>query len=571
MIHPVVVKALADIIAPLVYLIFRASLDSGILPLDWKHGIIRPLSKGGDQSIPSNYRPICLTSLFVKALERVVRKSLDNHLFGHRLLPPEQHGFAPRKSCITNLLLAREDWCEAWDRKTPVHVVTVDFSKAFDRVHHSTLLNKLHDLGIRGKVYRWIQSYLTDRTWCVDVNGKLSDPVRSSSGVPQGAVLGPRLFTIYVHDLPHAFSSQCLLFADDLKIWRRIVSPADTSLLQSDLHSLEAWAATNHLPINPSKSQALVIDRCPSDPLYSLSQHPIPFVSSTRDLGLIIQSDLKTSHHTHKARSSGLRMLWMLRRSFTSWSANLFRRLHTSFIRPVMEYGAPVFFPCTRLEESQLESVQHLGTRMIRELRHHSYEDRCRHLDLFTLEFRRSRADLLFLFRLVVKEEYPELQHLVQRTHSTATRGHAFKLLIPQSDSLPSVYRLSRRAIPLWNALPSDVVTSPSIAVFKQRLDDHFKSGPQRISTLRPGPLRNSPFGDRLTPFWYYPFILSYPPSPRFNDYLYMMGLIWALRPSVFNKLKLKLIAWTTTFFCESAMQQDWMISWVSSWSNVLE
>ena len=243
----------------------------------------------------------------------------------------------------------------------------------------------------------------------------------------------------------------------------------------------------------------MVLDRDHYDPGYSISGCPISRVSTTRDLGVIIQDELKTFHHTTKARSSGLKTLWMLRRSFSSWSSDMFRKLHTSIIRPAMEYGAPAYHPCTRKEVAALEYVQRLGSRMVPELRHLSYPDRCRSLNLFTLEYRRTRADLLFLYRLVVQNAYPDLRHLVQLVGPGVTRGHPFKLQIHRSDALPHIFRLSRRAIPLWNYLPSAVVSSPSFDQFKVRLDTYLCS----LNTedlLRPGHLYFSPFGLRLTP-----------------------------------------------------------------------
>ena len=474
--HPAVLKRIAHHIAPAVYSLFRTSLDQGALPSDWKQGTIRPIFKSGDPALPANYRPICLTSVLVKTLEKIIRSHLDRHLIANGLLPSNQHGFVPGKSCVTNLLLAREAWARAWDHHTPVHALSIDFSKAFDRVNHATLLLKLNHLHISGKVVNWIAAYLHHRTWRVRVGCDFSRPVVASTGVPQGAVLGPRLFTIYVHDVAHQLQSSSLLFADDLKIWRCISSPYDQLVLQQDLDRLSGWALRNDLPVNPQKSSLLAIGAVAPAPSlhYWLAGSPVTPSHSVKDLGVIVSSDLSTTAHTEKARKSALRVLWLLKRSLASWSATLFRTAYTTLIRPVMEYGAPAFFPLSKGETLRLEYVQRLGTRLIPSFRQLEFPDRYKRLNLFSLEYRRVRADLILLFRVIVRQDYPDLQHLVPRSPTPHTRGHQYKLEVQRSDNVAHDVRWSRRHISTWNCLPPSVVSAPSVAAFKSSLDAHL-------------------------------------------------------------------------------------------------
>ena len=474
--HPIILKYLADILAPAVFSLFRQSLDQGYLPSDWKHGIIRPIHKSGNPSLPSNYRPICLTSILVKTLEKLIRAHLDRHLSAHNLLPPNQHGFVPGKSCITNLLLARETWAGAWDRHTSVHAISVDFSQAFDRVNHQTLLRKIHSLHINGKVFTWIAAYLRDRTWQVRVGSDISHPVTATSGVPQGAVLGPRLFTIYVSDIARNIQSPTLLFADDLKIWREITSPMDQLLLQNDLHRLMHWALCNDLPINPQKSTFLNMTpwATPSTPYYWLGCSAITPSATVKDLGVFIASNFSTTSHTESVRRRALNLIWMLKRSLATWTPSFFRKVFTTLIRPILEYGAPAYFPCTKGEIDRLEYVQRLGTRFIPRIRRWDYPERYADLKLFSLEYRRTRADLILMFRVVVLHQYPDLQHLLVRSTVTHTRGHPFKLEVLRSDNIAHDIRWSRRRITTWNLLPTSVVSASTVAAFKSRLDDHL-------------------------------------------------------------------------------------------------
>ena len=173
-IHPLVLKTLSAELAPVVHQLFRKSLDTAALPAVWKQGLIRPFPKPGDPTQPANYRPVCMTAILVKLMESFVKDAIDKHLDHTGVVLPQQHGFVRGKSCTTNLLLAREEWCEARERRKPVHTVFIDFSKAFDRVDHELLLHKLLGLKIRGKVLSWIASYLTDRSWRVRLQSHLS-------------------------------------------------------------------------------------------------------------------------------------------------------------------------------------------------------------------------------------------------------------------------------------------------------------------------------------------------------------------------------------------------------------
>ena len=145
--------------------------------------------------------------------------------------------------------------------------------------------------------------------------------------------------------------------------------------------------------------------------------------------------------------------------------------IHKTYIRPVLEYDLPAYFPCTKGEARTLESVQRLGSRMVPELRGLSYEDRCQRLGLFPLRYRRTRADLIFIYRVLVQRDFPEFERFFPRLLDTKTRGHDLRIKVLRTDNLPHVYRLSRRAVPLWNQLPSEAVHAPTIEAFKLALD----------------------------------------------------------------------------------------------------
>ena len=246
-IHPHVLKE-TSVCVPL-SMIFKESLEVGETPEDWRSANVTPIFKKGDRNDPANYRPVSLTSQVCKVLESIVREKMFEHLKSNNLLSNEQHGFREGRSCLSNLLTTLEDWTNILEDGDCVDVAYLDFRKAFDLVSHNHLLLKLKKHGINGQILNWIKAFLENRKQRVVIRSSKSEELDVLSGVPQGSVLGPILFLIFINDLPKCTTCPVCLFADDSKIYCRVprVNKNDPEQeeacknLQKDLLKLQKW------------------------------------------------------------------------------------------------------------------------------------------------------------------------------------------------------------------------------------------------------------------------------------------------------------------------------------------
>jgi len=220
------------------------TLKNGQLPGLWKQANISAIHKKGDKRVAGNYRPVSLTSVPCKIIESILRDRLISHMKEHNFFTKYQFGFISGRSTTLQLLHVIEEWVEWLDEGGSVDVCYLDFMKAFDTVPHRRLASKIRSYGITGHVLAWIQSFLSNRTQRVHINGASAEWSVVTSGIPQGSVLGPLLFVIYINDLPDKIISRIMLYADDTKIYRRIKSEVDEAVFQKDIDSLQDWSDT---------------------------------------------------------------------------------------------------------------------------------------------------------------------------------------------------------------------------------------------------------------------------------------------------------------------------------------
>lgn len=349
------------------HLIFTQSLDTGVVPDDWKKAQITPIFKADDRTCPNNYRPISLTSIPSKLLEHIIFSNLMTHLESMNFFYPNQHGFRKQLSCETQLAEFTHDILQYLDNLVQIDAIFLDFSKAFDRVSHNLLLFKLSSLGIPQTLLSWLEQFLKGRKQFTCVNNCRSAFSDVTSGVPQGAGLSPLLFLIYINDLPINIKSTLRLFADDCVIYSPIHGASAIAALQQDLTTISAWCDKWHMPLNLNKCQSISFSRKNTviDSTYNIKSVAVTRTSSYKYLGVHITSSLSWTTHIQTICSKASRTLGFLRRNLKSASPEVKKLAYITFVRPKLEYASSVWHPSQSYLISDLEAIQNRAARFI--------------------------------------------------------------------------------------------------------------------------------------------------------------------------------------------------------------
>jgi len=478
-IHPLLMKECASEISLPLQLIYLKSFETGIIPQDWKLANITPIFKKGKRNDPGNYRPVSLTSVPGKVMESLVKDRMTEYYEEQCSLSTNQHGFTTGRSCLTNLLETFEAWTRILDGGFGLDVIFLDYRKAFDTVPHRRLLEKLRQSGIVGRLWNWIQAFLSDRKMRVGVMGSFSAWVEVLSGVPQGSVLGPLLFLIFVNDLPSWIANSIKMFADDTKIWRIISKVEDSDGLQQDLNKLARWSDKWLLRFNPEKCKVMHIGHSHPTQYYMEDNGKSRQLQSTieeKDLGIYVTSDLKPSRQCAQASQKAMSVLGMIRRNFRRITVREFKILYNSYVRPHLEYCIQAWCPHLVSDITSLERVQRRATKLVQGLKNRPYQVRLKVLGLYSLEQRRLRGDLIEMYKILTGREnidYSQFFTLAPSHHNT--RGHSLRLYVSRSNLRIRQKFFSQRSVNDWNRLPQKVVDATSINNFKNRLDRYWQ------------------------------------------------------------------------------------------------
>ena len=486
-IHPRMLKELSDFIAAPLVILLNITLAHHKIPEDWRKAFVSPIFKKGARNRAENYRPISLTSIVCKIMESVVKETILGHMISNNLLSKKQYGFISGRSTVTQLLSYLDKCAATMAQGGVTDAIYLDFAKAFDTVPHSRLIGKLQAYGITGDLLKWVEAFLRDRSQVVRVNGEESFSAPVLSGIPQGSVLGPLLFVIYINDLPDRIKSDTLMFADDTKIMRCIMSEVDSLGLQQDIHELEQWSDRWLLGYNTKKCHVLTIGKIENikhTHNYELFGNQLEHVFEEVDLGVTIDYELRFEEHISKKVSKANAISGLIRRSFAYLDCDLFNRLYKTFVRPHLEYAQAVWSPVSQKLIDMLENVQIRATKMVDGLSNLVYEDRLRRLDLPTLVYRRARGDMIQVYKHFHTYDQDLLPNIFRR-QIYGTRNHDYKLVWRKpKDGIrgPQANSFYYRIMQTWNDLPANVVKAQSINEFKNLLDDAWNDSPAKYN-----------------------------------------------------------------------------------------
>ncbi|KAK3101818.1 hypothetical protein FSP39_006589, partial [Pinctada imbricata] len=437
-------KETSSQIAPALSLLFQASIHQGQVPNDWKSANITPLFKKGDRSLAVNYRPVSLTSVCSKIMEHIVHSHIIGHLDEHGLLADNQHGFRKRRSTETQLILSVNDLAQSLDVGDQVDCILLDFSKAFDKVPHNRLLMKLQYYGIRGRTHSWISNFLLERTQRVVLDGQSSPSTSVTSGVPQGTVLGPLLFLIFINDLPSSVSSTTRLFADDCLLYRKIKSPEDQVTLQRDHDKLQDWEDQWLMRFNPDKCEVLRVTnrKSPLHAYYTIHGHTLNTVDSAKYLGLTITKNLSWDTHIDRVTKKANSTLAFLRRNISKCPTPIKAQCYSTLVRPTIEYASCVWSPAKRETINKLERVQRRAARFATGdyQRTSSVTAMLQQLQWQPLQVRRETSQVVMLYRIVYNLVDIPADSYLQKT-ALRTRGHTLRYLVPHTRT--TVHKIS--------------------------------------------------------------------------------------------------------------------------------
>ena len=471
-IPPKVLSALSenDGFVDAVTCLFNKCFRTSTIPKIWKTANVTALHKKGSKTDRSNYRPISLTCILCKVYEKLLRTHILTHV--ESKISKQQHGFVPGRSCLSNLLESLDSICDILAEGGTVDIFYLDFQKAFDTVPHNRLRIKLESYGICGKTLDVISDFLSHRSFQVNVGNEKSESFPVTSGVPQGSVLGPLLFLLYINDLPEKVRNHVSLFADDLKMHG---TSFDRELNQTDLDELYKWQLVWILTFNTRDNKCKVMHVGKNNPCnkYYLGDTLLPAVTSEKDLGVWHNNSLSWDEQILTCVKKANAITAWICRTIISRSVDVMLPLYKTLVRPHLEYCVHVWSPLPSHGNwgliLQLEDVQRSYTRMISGIGTLTYEERLKKLGLTTLLERRARGDLIETFKILsgIAKYGQNLFNVSSRSQNLVSR--------PGDQNRFKHSLLSRRVTSYWNKLPLSVRSVKTVDSFKNALGN-FKT-----------------------------------------------------------------------------------------------
>ena len=467
------------------YLLWRRSLDFGEVPEKLKTSAITPIHKGGSRKYAKNYRPVALTSHIIKVFEKVIRNKVVRFIESRNLMNPNQHGFRAGHSCLTQLIQHHDKITKLLEEGMNVDVVYVDFAKAFDKLDIDITLQKLHELGITGKVFEWIKAFLSERRQYVVVEGSKSEPVPVISGVPQGSVLGPLMFLILLGDIDENIRySHVASFADDTRIFSGIGSNEDVNKLQADLENIYEWARSNNATFNSEKFECMRYG--PNCVIRENTNYtsddgtPISEKENVKDLGVILSKDATFSTHISALiTSANLKCGWILR-TFKTRDRLPLLTLWKSLVAPIIDYCCQLWSPSSLGTIQKLEGVLHSYLRKVSGLERLDYWEQLKTIKMYSQQRRRERYICIYTWK-VLENIVPNFG--IESTYSGRRGRNCVVPLVRTASSRIKTIRFTSMGVNgprLFNHLPQSLrdMSGCSVDTFKRALDNHLDTIP---------------------------------------------------------------------------------------------
>ncbi|MCG8092513.1 MAG: hypothetical protein JAZ17_02615 [Candidatus Thiodiazotropha endolucinida] len=484
---PCLLKEGATVLSKPLSVVFNRSLRQGYFPSCWKDGYLTPIHKKDDKSSPTNYRPISLLDPVGKVMERCVHKHLFNYIQENQILTPFQSGFVPGDSTTFQLLHTYHAFCEAVDSGKEVRAVFCDISKAFDRVWHRGLLYKLSRTGCSDHVIKWFSSYLSNRRQCVILSGTTSQWASVYAGVPQGSILGPLLFLVYINDIVKNINSSIRLFADDTSLYITVENPQTAAnIMNRDLGTISQWALAWLVDFNAKKTMSLLITlkRNPTlHPQLLMNGTVISESSSHKHLGITLSNTCSWTEHITTVTESAWTRLNLLRALKFKINRAALEKIYVAFIRPLLEYSDSVWDNCSTECKNNLESIHNEAGRIVSgATKLCSIEKLLAELGWETLQARRTKHKLVVFYKIINGLTPDYLSDLVPPLVGDSNpynlrNANAIQCIRARTNLFFNSFFPS--TIRAWNSLPQVIKDANTVTAFKYQLNRHRRIPPK--------------------------------------------------------------------------------------------